>query len=82
MTEQQDAILPPGDRMDVITYAIRDRQGMKRGSGIRDLEAARRSAGEMAENATIPTSFIIERVSYVSFTHREDIETVSSGGPS
>ena len=65
---------PQGVRQDVVTYTVRDRSGMVRNSGMKDLEGASRHAQTLVEQAEVGP-FMVERVTYVSFTHRETIET-------
>ena len=60
----------------VVTYMVKDRSGMTRGRGIPSQEDARRIIENLMQNEFGQRPYTIERVTYVSFTNREVIETV------
>lgn len=67
--------LPPGERIEVVTYSLKDRAGAWRGRGLGTIEIARVLARRLTEtpgNAPIT----IERVTHVSFTDRQPVEIV------
>jgi hypothetical protein len=73
MTDQ----LSQGVRQDVVTYTVKDRSGQIRGRAIPDREAAARKARALADDLSA-APLTIERVTYVSFTRREVVETVAA----
>jgi hypothetical protein len=60
-------------RDNIITYTIRDGQGMLRGQGIPSEAMARAAAQALADDTIIPMRFDVERVTFSSTTKREPV---------
>jgi len=70
-------MLPSGDRLDTITYRLLDAAGMIRGAGLKTEEAAV-ALGERLLESPGEGPFVVERTTFVSFTHREPIRRLAA----
>ena len=65
-----------GTREEVVTYTVKDRAGLIRGRGLPSQESAQQIIAQLMENEFGQHPYEIERVTFVSFTRREVVETV------
>jgi hypothetical protein len=66
--------VPVGERVEAVTYTLRDCAMMIRGRGITDYDDALERYRVLAESE--PGEPTLERVTFVSFTHREKVDVV------